>query len=162
MKFHRLSKSDLRRVCEAFAGLGVGGGVKEGAVLEDEGVRLYWLGGLIFAEEGGLRFPALDEQANAALLGSMPSLVVDMGAVAKIAGGADVMGPGVVEVRGSFGASSLVVARDERHGRALAICRALVDSGSIQPGSRGRVAENIHHPGDRVWRLMERLRELLP
>ncbi len=143
-----------------FAGLGVGG-VKEGAVLEDEGVRLYWLDGLILAEEGLRRFPVLDERANAALLGSMPSLVVDMGAVAKIAGGADVMGPGVVEVRGSFGVGDLVVVRDERHGRALAICRALVESGSLQPGSRGRVAENIHHPGDRVWRLMERLRELI-
>lgn len=161
MKFHRLSKSDARRVSERAAALGVAGGVKSAAMLEDEAVRLYWLDGHILAEVGELLVPVLDESANAKLLSPMPSLVVDMGAVARIAAGADVMGPGVVEVRGSFSAGGLVVARDERHGRAVAICRALVDSVALQPRSRGRVAENIHHPGDRIWRSAERLRKLL-
>ncbi|MEM0382423.1 MAG: PUA domain-containing protein [Nitrososphaerota archaeon] len=161
MRFHRLSKSDTRRLCERAAPLGVGGRAGEAAVLEDEGARLYWLDGLVLAEAGDSLIPVLDERANAKLLESLPSLIVDMGAVAKIAGGADVMGPGVVDIRGVFSAGGLVVARDERNGRALAICRALVDSSMLQPRSRGRVAENIHHLGDRIWRLSERLRELV-
>lgn len=161
MKFHRLSKSDARRVVERAGGLGVPEAVKSAAVLEDEGVRLYWLDGLVVAEVGGLLIPVLDESSNARLLASLPSLVVDMGAVAKIAGGADVMGPGVVDVRGEFVEGGLVVVRDERHGRALAVCRALVGSAPLQPRSRGKVAENLHHPGDRIWRAAEKLRELL-
>jgi len=53
------------------------------------------------------------------------------------------------------------VVRDERHGRAVAICRALAPSGELAPRGRGRVAENLHHPDDRFWRLAARLRELL-
>ncbi|MCS7145367.1 MAG: PUA domain-containing protein [Nitrososphaerota archaeon] len=161
MKFHRLSKSDARRVGERAAALGAPANVRSAAVLEDEDVRLYWLDGLVFAEAGGMLLPVLNEPANDAVIANLPSLVVDMGAVAKIAGGADVMGPGVVEVRGEFGEGGLVVVRDERHGKALAVCRALVGSVSLQPRSRGKVAENLHHPGDRIWRAAERLRELL-
>ncbi|MEM0444362.1 MAG: PUA domain-containing protein [Nitrososphaerota archaeon] len=161
LKFHRLSKRDARSLSQRLAALGEVGAAESAAVLEEGDVRLYWVGGLTVAEQGGLLFPVLDEASNARLLSAMPSLVVDMGAVARIADGADVMGPGVVSVRGEFSAGGLVVARDERHGRAVAICRALVDSGSLAPRGRGKVAETIHHPGDKVWRLAERLRELL-
>jgi predicted ribosome-associated RNA-binding protein Tma20 len=66
-----------------------------------------------------------------------------------------------VAVAGEFGVGDLVVVRDERHGRAVAICRALAPSGELVPRGRGRVAENLHHPDDRFWRLAARLRELL-
>jgi len=160
-KFHRLSKSGARRIAERAAALGIDQRVREAAVLEESELRLYWLDGFIVAESGDLLFPVLDESANRPILSALPSVILDMGAVARVAEGADVMGPGVVEVRGEFAEGGLVIARDERYGRAVALCRAIVPSCMLAPRRRGRVAENIHHPGDRVWRAAARLRGLL-
>ncbi len=161
MRFHRLAKSDARRLAERLRGAGLESPGREAAVLEDEGVRIYWVDGMIFAEAGDALFPVLDEASNSSVLSRLPSIVVDMGAVSRIGRGADVMGPGVVAVAGEFGVGDLVVVRDERYGRAVAICRALAPSGELAPRGRGRVAENLHHPDDRFWRLAARLRELL-
>jgi PUA domain protein len=161
LRFHRLSKSDARRLAERISARGFAVEGREAIFLGDEGARVYWVDGMIFAEEGELVFPVIDEAINGHPLSSMPSLVVDMGAVSRIGGGADVMGPGVVAVAGEFRVGDLVVARDERHRRAIAVCRALVPSGEVRPREKGRVAENIHHPDDRFWRLASKLRDLL-
>jgi len=161
LRFHRLAKSDARRLAERLRGAGLEAQGREAAVLEDEGARIYWVDGMIFAEAGGVLLPVLDEASNGRILSRMPSLVVDVGAVSRVGRGADVMGPGVVSVEGEFGVGDLVVVRDEKHGRAVAICRALAPSGELRPRSKGRVAENLHHPDDRFWRLAARLRELL-
>jgi len=79
-------------------------------------------------------------------------LVVDMGAVPHIANGADVMAPGVVEVDLWLRSGDLCVVVDERHRKPLCIARMLVDAEGLKQMERGKVAENIHHVGDRLWK----------
>lgn len=90
-------------------------------------------------------------------LSSLPSVTVNMGAVSPICNGADVMAPGVVMTDGNFHANMLVVVRDERHKKPLALGVALRDAIQIASGERGKVVMNIHYVGDWLWRWMKEL-----
>ncbi|RDD53282.1 MAG: RNA-binding protein, partial [Candidatus Korarchaeota archaeon NZ13-K] len=79
-----------------------------------------------------------------------PKVVVDIGAVKPIASGADVMGPGVKEVEGSFREGDLVAVVDERLRAVIAVGIALRPSGEAR--ERGKTIKNIHHAGDALWR----------
>ncbi|MEM4212136.1 MAG: PUA domain-containing protein, partial [Nitrososphaerota archaeon] len=74
--------------------------------------------------------------------------------------GADVMRPGIVSFEGEFKQGDLVVVRDVNNRRALAVCRALMDSKTAAATQRGKVLENLHYVGDKYWRLSRRLIEL--
>jgi len=90
-------------------------------------------------------------------LSSLPSVIVNMGAVPPICNGADVMAPGVVTTDGNFHANTLVVVRDERHKKPLALGVALRDKVQITSNDRGKVVMNIHYVGDWLWKWMKEL-----
>ncbi|OVE75015.1 hypothetical protein BVX95_00570 [archaeon D22] len=81
---------------------------------------------------------------------SVSKLVVDMGAVKFVVGGADVMRPGVVTCD-DFIEDDLVVVVDENHGKPLALAVALFDSDSLMAQDSGKVVKSIHRIGDEVW-----------
>jgi PUA-domain protein len=83
----------------------------------------------------------------------MKHVTVDMGAVPHVAGGADIMAPGVVSAAEDIQIGECVVVVDERHGKALAIGSALVEGTSMR-GLKGRVIKNLHHVGDDIWKLV--------
>ena len=83
---------------------------------------------------------------------SLPRVVVDMGAVAHIANGADVMRPGIKEVRDSFGRGGLVVIVDEKFGKPIALGLAQVDSEEMRGVSKGKVIQTVHYVGDELWK----------
>ena len=85
-------------------------------------------------------------------LEKLPSIVVDMGAVPYVCNGADLMAPGIVEIKGDFQEGGFVVVRDVRHGKALALGKALFSSDQMRATSKGKVVANIHYVGDRLWR----------
>lgn len=78
-------------------------------------------------------------------------VIVDMGAVPHVAGGADVMAPGVVSAEEGIAPGDCVVVVDERHGKPLAIGTALV-GGSTMKGPKGKVIKNLHYVGDEIWK----------
>ncbi|MEM1984304.1 MAG: PUA domain-containing protein [Candidatus Korarchaeum sp.] len=80
----------------------------------------------------------------------LPKVIVDLGAVKPIASGADVMGPGVKEVEGSFNEGDLVAVVDEKFKAVIAIGVALRPSGEAR--ERGKTIKNIHHAGDSLWK----------
>ena len=80
----------------------------------------------------------------------LPRVVVDMGAIPYVCNGADIMAPGITDMD-SFEAGDLVVIRDVTHGKALAIGRALKSKSEIEAVKKGRVVENLHYVGDRLW-----------
>jgi PUA domain protein len=145
---HRLRRREIRRLREEMGPLLPEVDVLEEAEMGDGTVVYLIENSIILARRHGEFFPTLRSPA----LDSLPSVVVDMGAVPHICDGADVMAPGVVEVRGDFTPGDLVVVRDERHGKGLAVGRALVGSEELRSMRRGRAVKNLHHVGDRLWR----------
>ena len=85
------------------------------------------------------------------LINTLPKIVVDMGAVAHLANGAQVMRPGIKQIRGSFGKGDLVVIVDEKFGKAISIGIAEMDSNAMQSTSKGKVIANVHFVGDVLW-----------
>ena len=92
---------------------------------------------------------------NSATLDGLPKVVVDMGAVPHVVGGADVMAPGVRKVHGEFAANQIIVVVDENHGKYLAVGKALVESNALQDARKGKVIENLHYVGDAVWEVVK-------
>ena len=82
-----------------------------------------------------------------------PRAIVDMGAVAPICRGADIMGRGVKSAT-EFSAGDLVLVLDERHAKPLAVGKALVPSAEAV-GRSGKVIQNLHHVGDDFWEMMK-------
>lgn len=78
---------------------------------------------------------------------------VDMGAVAYVVNGADIMRPGVVDVTPDVEAGKPVQIVDERHGKPLALGIALFSAGDLLAQEKGKVAKTWHHVGDDIWNL---------
>ncbi|KYH36237.1 MAG: PUA domain-containing protein [Candidatus Bathyarchaeota archaeon B23] len=143
-----MKRRELRRLREEAGGLLPEAETVEEAEMEDGTVVYLIDDSIVLAKREGVLFPTLKSHA----LEALPSIVVDMGAIPHICNGADVMAPGVVEVQGEFQPGDLVVVRDERYGKALAVGRALVGSEELRSLERGRVVKNLHYVGDRLWR----------
>ncbi len=88
---------------------------------------------------------------NTTTLSQMPKVIVDMGAVPHVVGGADVMTPGVRRVEGEFAVDGLVVVIDEKYGKHLAVGRALLESKALATAKKGKAVENLHYVGDPIW-----------
>lgn len=81
----------------------------------------------------------------------LPKIVVNMGAVPHICGGADVMAPGVVRIEKEYKQNDYVLISDERHNQPLAIAAALTDSNTASGLKHGKIARNVHYVGDPLW-----------
>lgn len=88
---------------------------------------------------------------NTQVLEKMPRIVVDMGAVPHVVGGADIMAPGIRGVQGDFGEDQLVVVVDEKHGKFLAVGSSMFPSATLAATKKGKVVRNLHYVGDAVW-----------
>lgn len=93
-------------------------------------------------------FPSL---ANEGLLGTLPSLVVDMGAIPHICNGADIMRPGIKQIQGDFEKGMVVLVKDQKFSKPIAIGVAEAGSASIRTMSKGIAAKNVHYVGDSFW-----------
>ena len=115
--------------------------VEVAVILSD--VKIYFIKSkpvFLKTKEKGI-FPSL---LSNELLDLLPSMIVDMGAVPYICNGADVMAPGIVEIRGKFKKENFVVIRDEKFDKALAISKTLFNLKETSLRKKGRVAKNIH------------------
>jgi PUA domain protein len=86
------------------------------------------------------------------LINHLPKIVVDMGAVAHVVNGAQIMRPGIRQFRGDFAKGDLVVIVDEKFNKAIALGLAEMDSESMKLLSKGRVITNLHYVGDELWK----------
>lgn len=162
MQYHRLSKKDARKLVETVkaAGLRISEEGERAAVMFDEEVRLYDVNGSIIIESREGLIPLVDESVNREMLSALPSVIVDMGAVQHVVNGADVMRPGIVSFEADFNRGDLVVVRDVKNRKALAVCRALMDSKTAAATQRGKILQNIHCVDDRYWQKSRKLMEL--
>jgi PUA domain protein len=86
------------------------------------------------------------------LLTSLPRIIVDMGAVAHLVNGADLMRPGVKEVQGEFGEHQVVAVVDEKYGKPITIGYTDVNAQQMRQMTKGKVARNVHYVGDEFWK----------
>jgi PUA-domain protein len=115
----------------------------------DDDIIVYLLDGIVqFARRYDTLFPTL----NNPNLGELPSVSVDMGAIPYVCNGADVMAPGIKEVKRDFEKGGLVVVRDIKHGKALAIGTSLASSSEIRAMKKGKAIRNLHYVGDKIWK----------
>jgi PUA domain protein len=110
--------------------------------------RIFIAKSLIIVETKKRLVPGLNQEQ---VLSTFPAVKVNRGAIAHITNGADVMRPGIVGIEGVFLEGELVVVKDEVHNKALAIGISLIMSNSINKYDKGRVVENLHYVGDRLW-----------
>ncbi len=78
---------------------------------------------------------------------------IDEGAVRFICNGADVMGPGITGADRTIKEGDLVWVRDAKHGKPLAIGKALVPCETMAARSPGKAVKNLHYIGDDLWNL---------
>jgi predicted RNA-binding protein (TIGR00451 family) len=116
----------------------------------EEGVVFVGLGSYEFVQSGSTFFPFLGSQATLALF---PGAVVDEGAIRFLLNGADVMRPGIRKFDEWGPVGRLVVIREEKKGRAIAVGPSAVPSSEAQAMSRGSCIKNLHHVGDKYWNL---------
>ncbi len=126
--------------------------LRSGKAVEEEIVgenRVFFVSGrpLILRTSFGF-LPSLkfDEVIN-----SLPKIVVDMGAVAHVANGANIMRPGIKEIRNDFAKGQLLLIVDEKFGKNIALGKGELDSGAMRAASKGRVIVNMHYVGDELW-----------
>ena len=125
--------------------------VKE-IVVEDG--KLYLLDSKAFAVSSDIGlFPSL---MNDEVLKTLPSIIVDMGAIPHICNGADVMRPGIREISGEFGKGTVLLIKDIKFGKPIGICVAEVSSNSMKSMTKGKAAQNVHYVGDKFWQPLKK------
>ena len=80
----------------------------------------------------------------------LPKVVIDMPAVKFIAGGADVMRPGIRHTD-TFPKDSIVSIVDETHNKPLAVGLSTLSSEDLMKEEKGKLVKNLHHIGDEIW-----------
>jgi len=164
MRVNYLSKRETSMLVERIRSLYWGevlkGKVRNAMEIREDEIKLYRIGEFIVGEIDGKLYPVIHER-NLEALDRLPAMIVDMGAVPHIVNGADVMRPGIKDFRGEFNEGDFVVVRDERNLRPLAVAIALVGLEECRAMKKGKVAKNIHHVNDRIWKLMRRIRHIL-
>lgn len=162
---HYLSKKDTKRLIKEFRDSYPRFPLSPSRVeeVEFDEFTIYVLDGVpCIADKGDVVFPTLYCLLR---VGHewIDYVVVDRGATLALARGAHLMAPGVKGIEGEFGEGSIVAVVDLDSGKPVAIVKALVNSQElrrlVESRGKGRVALNIHRPGDKVWRACEILRQ---
>jgi PUA domain protein len=81
----------------------------------------------------------------------LKKITVDMGAVKFVAGGADIMRPGIKNIEPEIKAGQIITIVDEKNQKPLAIGQALFSSEEMRSKDSGKVVKNLHYVGDEIW-----------
>lgn len=147
----RLSKSEIKGLNPRLAAFGLELSKKEeiDLVEDEEGVAYLVNGKPAFFEADGEFIPHLK------LLLERPAqlkrVTVDMGAVRFVVNGADIMRPGITAIEEGIAEGELVAVVDERHGKPLAVGKALLDTERMRDASAGKAVKTLHWVGDKRW-----------
>lgn len=155
MKKWVLSRRDSIETIEKVEGsvgvkLGLGHSAQAKCEEPADGIVFVNFDELTFVQSGDVFLPFLGSKDA---LGLFPSATVDEGAIKFLLNGADVMRPGIRSFDQWGEAGKIVVVKEEKMGRAIAVARATVPSTEAQTMSKGVCLKNLHHVGDRFWTL---------
>jgi PUA domain protein len=116
----------------------------------EEGVVFVNLDGLTFVKAGDSFVPFL---GSPKVLEMFPSVTVDEGAIRFLLNGADIMRPGIRKLDDWGSPGAIVVVKEEKKGRAIAIGLSTVSGSEASEMTKGSCLKNLHHVGDRYWTL---------
>ncbi len=91
------------------------------------------------------------------VLEMFPTAMVDEGAIRFLLNGADVMRPGIRRFDDWGTSGAIVVVKEEKKGRAIAVGLSTVSSSEASEMTKGSCLKNLHHVGDRYWILHKTL-----
>lgn len=114
----------------------------------EEGIVFVNLDGLTFVQAGDRFVPFL---GSSKVLELFPSAVVDEGAIKYLLNGADVMRPGIRKLDDWGASGAIVVVKEEKKGRAIAIGLSTTSGSEASAMTKGSCLKNLHHVGDRYW-----------
>ncbi|MCL5067346.1 MAG: RNA-binding protein [Thaumarchaeota archaeon] len=97
-------------------------------------------------------FPLLKDEL---ILPKLPSVTVDSGAVKFICNGANVMRPGITKIDGEFNTNDLLVVKEEKYGKMIAVGTAIITSNEMRSTAKGPVITNLHYVGDKFWEMLK-------
>ncbi len=83
-------------------------------------------------------------------LKNFPSVTVDSGSIRFICNGAKVLRPGIIKFD-NFNKNDIVVVKDEKFEKYLAVGLALEDSVTAEKLEKGYIIDNLHFVGDKFW-----------
>ena len=107
---------------------------------------------IVFKKDHSIFFPYI-ESCN---FFDSPDVTVDRGALPYILRGADVMAPGIISFS-KFKTDDIVFVKCEGVPRVVAIAKALVDSEQLSNMKKGKVLENLHYVGDKIWKQVQKI-----
>jgi len=159
MRRYTLSKKERRRILDELRNLYPSLNIDDDTVIEiiedrELGKLLLFNNIPAFYTTGDKWIPHLKYLLKNPIV-DIPVITVDKGAVQPLLRGADLMAPGIKNINGEFKPDDIVIIVDEEHGKPIVVGKALVDSKDIVNGviKRGKVVENIHRIGDKLWSL---------
>jgi len=83
----------------------------------------------------------------------LKTIIVDKGAVRFVTDGADIMRPGMIQIDEKIAEREFVAIVEETHGKPLAVGFALTTGNEMRLASKGKMIQNIHYVGDRIWNI---------
>ncbi len=120
----------------------------------EDGVVFVHFDNMVFVLSKGSYIPFLGSPDALALF---QTATVDEGAIRFLLNGADVMRPGIKEL-GDWGpAGRIVVVKEEKKGRAIAVGASTVPGSEAIEMKKGTCIKNLHHVGDRFWTLYKQV-----
>ncbi len=97
--------------------------------------------------------PTLKFLQNANYSSIIKKIVVDMGSIKFLVGGADIMRPGITHFDEKIEKDEVVVVVDENNSKAIVLGKALDSSENMKNQEKGKVIKNIHFVGDWIWEI---------
>jgi predicted RNA-binding protein (TIGR00451 family) len=114
----------------------------------DDEVVFVHFGDSVFVKAAGRYLPFL---GSPAALDLFRTATVDEGAIKYVLNGADIMRPGVRTYEDWGDSGRLVVVREEKKGRSIAVAESMVSSEEMRGMAKGPCLKNLHRVGDRYW-----------
>ncbi len=87
----------------------------------------------------------------------MNGVIIDRGATNAVSRGADLMLPGIKDIKGEFKENSIIAAFDLEKGVPVMVGKTLYNSKEIsdliKQKTKGKAVENLHYAGDLIWKI---------
>jgi len=100
-------------------------------------------------------FPLLKDEY---LITDRPVITVDSGAIKFVCNGANIMRPGIVKIEGDFQAQDIVVIKEQKYGKPIAVGRVTLSKPEMESATKGAVITNLHYVGDKFWDMLKELK----